>query len=146
MGSPEFRPCDRGSTTGSTPPAPGNVVAGMSVSATAFGDLPSVQAVGTGRAGIVVGFDTEFTTVDGARVIDSYQFAVPEPLDPSVMVEVVILPPLGSGARVSVHTALLYSMNIVPLLYFVGRCRIRAALRRDPSDRVVAGVSTADRR
>ena len=57
----------------------------------AFGDLPSVRAMGTGRAGIVVGFDTEFTTVDGARVIDSYQFAVPDPSDPSLMVEVVIL-------------------------------------------------------
>lgn len=70
----------------------------------AFGDLPSVRAMGTGRAGIVVGFDTEFTTVDGARVIDSYQFAVPDPSDPSLMVEVVILP--LAGDRVSLHGAL----------------------------------------
>lgn len=73
---------------------------------TAFRDLPSVKAMGTGRLGIIVGFDTEFTTIDGERVIDSYQFAVPDPLDPSVVVEVVILPPLGSDARISLHTAL----------------------------------------
>ncbi|MDO5617257.1 hypothetical protein [Kocuria sp.] len=53
-----------------------------------------------------MGFDTEFTTIDVERVIDSYQFAVPDPLDPSVVVEVVILPPLGSDARISLHTAL----------------------------------------
>lgn len=106
MGCPEFRPCDRGSATGWAPPAPGAVAGGMSVPTTAFGELPSVKAMGTGRAGIVVGFDTEFTTVGGARVVDSYQLAVPDPLDPSVMVEVVILPPLGSGARISLHTAL----------------------------------------
>ncbi|GEB21966.1 hypothetical protein [Brevibacterium aurantiacum] len=109
MGSPALRPCDRAAATGSSSPASpasGAVGAGVSVPATAFGDLPSVKAMGTGRAGIVVGFDTEFTTVDGARIIDSYQFAVPDPLDPSVMVEVVILPPLGSGARISLHTAL----------------------------------------
>ncbi|HMS48842.1 hypothetical protein [Candidatus Neomicrothrix sp.] len=79
---------------------------GVSAPSTAFGNLPSVKAMGTGRAGIVVGFDTEFTTVDGARVIDSYQFAVPDPIDPSVMVEVVILPMRGSRQRISLHTAL----------------------------------------
>lgn len=106
MGSPALRPSDRAAATVSAPPAPGTVGPAVSVPTTAFGDLPSVKAMGTGRAGIVVGFDTEFTTVDGARVIDSYQFAVPDPLDPSMMVEVVILPPLGTGARLSLHTAL----------------------------------------
>ena len=106
MGSPALRPSDRASATGSPTPALGAVGASVSVPATAFGDLLSVKAMGTGRAGIVVGVDTEFTTVGGARVIDSYQFVVPDPLDPSVMVEVVILPPLGSSARISLHTAL----------------------------------------
>src|SRR5699024_5512023 len=106
MGSPEFRPCDRGSATGWAPPAPGAVAGVMSVPTTAFGELPSVKAMGTGRAGIVVGFDNEFTTMVVSRVVDSYQLDVPDPLDPSVMVEVVILPPLGSGARISLHTAL----------------------------------------
>lgn len=85
-------------------PAPAPVAGSVSASATAFGDLPSVRAVGTGRAGIVVGFDTEFTTVGGARVIDSYQFAVPDPTDASLMVEVVILP--LDGGRLSLHGAL----------------------------------------
>ena len=71
-----------------------------------FGDLVSMQAMGTGRAGIIVGLDTEFTTTDGVRQIDSYQFAVPDPLDPALMVEVVILPAAGSGDRISLHTAL----------------------------------------
>ncbi len=106
MGSPAFRPCDRAAGTGSPSAVPGGVGAGVSAPATAFGDLPSVKAMGTGRAGIVVGFDTEFTTADGTRVIDSYQFAVPDPLDLSVIVEVVILPPLGTDARISLHTAL----------------------------------------
>lgn len=106
MGSPVLRPCDRVAATDSSSTAPGAVGASVSVPATAFGDLPSVKAMGTGRAGIVVGFDTEFTTTGGTRVIDSYQFVVPDPLDPSVMVEVVILPPLGSSARISLHTAL----------------------------------------
>lgn len=85
-------------------PAPAPVAGSVSASATAFGDLPSVRAMGTGRAGIVVGFDTEFTTVGGARVIDSYQFAVPDPTDASLMVEVVILP--LDGGRLSLHGAL----------------------------------------
>lgn len=101
MGSPELRLYDRGAASGPLSPAPEAVGAGVPVSTTAFGDLPSVKAMGTGRAGIVVGFDTEFTTVDGARIIDSYQLVTPDPVDPSMMVEVVILPPLGSGARLS---------------------------------------------
>lgn len=96
MGSPELRPCDR--------EAAAPVASTVSAPATAFGDLSSVKAMGTGRAGIVVGFDTEFTTTGGVRVIDSYQFATPDPLDPALMVEVVILP--GCGQRVSLHTAL----------------------------------------
>lgn len=74
--------------------------------ATAFADLASVRAMGTGRDGLIVGFDTEFTTVDGVRVIDSWQFATPDPLNPTVMVQVVILPAAGSGDRISLHRAL----------------------------------------
>lgn len=60
--------------------------------------------MGTGRAGLIVGYDTEFVTRGGTREILSYQFATPDPLDPSVMVEMVILPP--PGERVTMHTAL----------------------------------------
>ncbi|MGM0928822.1 MAG: hypothetical protein ACQEXN_03810 [Actinomycetota bacterium] len=93
-------------SSGGVTPLPAPSVAGaMSGAPTAFGDLPSVRAMGTGRTGIVVGFDTEFTTAGtGARVIDSYQFAVPHPRDPALMVEIVILP-LDQG-RISLHTAL----------------------------------------
>lgn len=84
--------------------SPGPVAGSVSMAAAAFGDLQSVRAMGTGRAGIVVGFDTEFTTAGGARVIDSYQFAVPDPTDSAVMVEVVILP--LAGDRISLHGAL----------------------------------------
>lgn len=71
---------------------------------TGFGTLPSVRAMGTDRPAMVVGVDTEFTTTGGIRVIDSYQFAVPDPMDPSVMVQVVILP-LGQR-RISLQAAL----------------------------------------
>lgn len=60
--------------------------------------------MGTGRRAIIVGFDTEFTTTDGVRLVDSYQFTVPDPVDPSFMVEVVILP--LTDDRVSLHEAL----------------------------------------
>lgn len=100
MGSPVFRPCDRAPVG----PSQGAVAGVLSTPSTAFGDLPSVRSMGTGRSGLVVGFDTEFTTTDGRRVIDSYQFAVPDPVDPSVMVEVVILP--LTGERISLHAAL----------------------------------------
>lgn len=100
MGSPGLRPCDRASTTAS----PGGVAGAVSPSATVFGDLSSVRAMGTGRPGIVVGLDTEFTTTDGVRVVDSYQFATPDPQDARLMVEVIILP--LSNERVSLHTAL----------------------------------------
>lgn len=69
-----------------------------------FGELASVKAMGTKREAIVVGFDTEFTTGDAGRVINSYQFAVPDPFDPTVMVEVVILP--DGPAKISLLTAL----------------------------------------
>lgn len=96
MGTPGLRPHDRAAAAA--------VGAAVSAPSTTFGELTSVQAMGTGRAGIVVGGDTEFTTVGGERVIDSYQFATPDPLNPAVMVEVVILP--LTGDRLSLHTAL----------------------------------------
>ncbi|GAA1326407.1 hypothetical protein ACFSWE_03910 [Leucobacter albus] len=110
MGSPELRPCDRAADE----PVAGAVSVAAAGSAQApavapqlaFGGLPSVRAMGTGRAGLVVGFDTEFTTTGGVRVIDSYQFSVPDPLDSSLMVQVAVLPELGSGNRVSLLTAL----------------------------------------
>lgn len=53
----------------------------------------------------MVGLDTEFVTRGGARRIVSYQFCAPFPADPSLLVEVVILP-VGGCARLSLHTAL----------------------------------------
>lgn len=96
MGSPTLRLRDRSSSSVVATP--------VSTSATAFGGLDSVRAMGTGKEGILVGFDTEFTTVGGIRIIDSYQFATRDPLDPSMMIEVVILP--LTGDRISLHTAL----------------------------------------
>lgn len=110
MGSPELRPCDRAAAepvaNTVSVPVTASALAPATASQPAFGDLPSVRAMGTGRAGIVVGFDTEFTTKGGVRVIDSYQFSVLDPLDPSLMVQVAILPELRSGERVSLLTAL----------------------------------------
>lgn len=88
----------------------------VSTPAIAFGDLPSVKAMGTGKKALVVGFDTEFTTTsEGRRVIDSYQFAVPDPEDPSLMVEVVILPEPGSLHRISLHRALWEVVRVAEL-------------------------------
>lgn len=70
----------------------------------AFGELASVRSMGTGRRAIVVGFDSEFTTVDGVRTINSWQFATPDLDDSSTMVQVVILP--LDGRRIGMHTAL----------------------------------------
>ena len=59
----------------------------------AFGDLATIRAAGTGEAVIPVSFDTEFVqTGDDHRVIVSYQFATPDPVDPSRMVLIVFLP------------------------------------------------------
>lgn len=69
-----------------------------------FSELPSVAAMVSGRAVPMVGFDTEFSTVDGERVIASYQFCVVDPQDSSVMVQIVILP--LSGRRIRLSTAL----------------------------------------
>ncbi|WP_064906639.1 hypothetical protein [Gordonia sp. 852002-51296_SCH5728562-b] len=63
-----------------------------------------MQAAGTGDAGIVVGFDTEYVELAGRRVIVSYQLATPDPVDPSRMVLVVLLP--LSESRVRMFTAL----------------------------------------
>lgn len=57
-----------------------------------FGDLPSMQAAGTGEAAIVVGVDTEYVEMNGVRVVVSWQLATPDPDDPTSMVLVVLLP------------------------------------------------------
>lgn len=70
-----------------------------------FGDLATIRAAGTGESVIPVSFDTEFVqTADGRRVIVSYQFATPDPVDPSQMVLVVFLP--LSLVRLRLATAL----------------------------------------
>ena len=74
----------------------------------AFGDLPTVRAMGTGQRAVVIGFDTEFTeTVNSlgrkSRVVNSYQFAV-TPAD-GVRTEVVILP-LVDGDRIFLEDGL----------------------------------------
>lgn len=73
-------------------------------SVVAFGDLESVRSMGTGRSGLIIGFDTEFTTDGGERTIESWQFATPDLLNPSLMVEIVILP--LNDRRVGLQTAL----------------------------------------
>lgn len=71
---------------------------------------PSMVLMGSGRGAFVVGFDTEFTNVgsgSGAyRVIDSYQFATVDPFDPGALIQVVVLPPLGSRYRLPLSEAL----------------------------------------
>lgn len=74
------------------------------VDAVEFSELPSVAAMVSGRRVPMVGFDTEFATVDGERVIASYQFCVVDPNNPDLMVQVVILP--LSGRRIRMSTAL----------------------------------------
>ena len=99
---PALTPPSEGGVSGpdSTPGSSGNP--GSPVRG--FGDLPTMQAAGTGDAGIVVGFDTEYVELCGRRVIVSYQLATPDPVDPSRMVLVVLLP--LSESRVRMFTAL----------------------------------------
>ena len=77
---------------------------GLAGAGATFGELTSVRAMGTGRRAIVVGFDTEFTTLGSVRNVDSWQFATPDLSDESLMVQVVILP--LNGRRIGMHTAL----------------------------------------
>lgn len=87
------------------PVSAGHANSGVFASAGAnFGDLVSVRSMGTERRAIIVGFDTEFTTLGGVRNVDSWQFATPDLSDPTLMVQIVILP--LNGRRVGMHTAL----------------------------------------
>ena len=70
-----------------------------------FSDLSSVRAMRTGKDAWVIGFDTEFFYDAGRRVILSYQFALIDPFDPSMLVEVVLIPAVR-GARISLPEAL----------------------------------------
>ncbi|GFK17945.1 hypothetical protein KbCgl_05170 [Corynebacterium glutamicum] len=106
MGNPILRPCDCSVTELETDDD--DAVASLAVAdSSRFGDLASMKAMGTGRKGLIVGFDTEFFSIGGEkgrREILSYQFAVVDVHDPEVMVEVVILP--LEGERISMHVAL----------------------------------------
>ncbi len=75
-----------------TPPSEAVISGSSKVCKLAFGDLPSMKAAGTGEAGIVVGVDTEYVELEGVRVVVSWQLATPDPVDPSRMVLVVLLP------------------------------------------------------
>ncbi len=103
MGIPILRPCD--CTVAELETDDDNAVASLAVAdSSRFGDLASMKAMGTGRKGLIVGFDTEFFSIGGEkgrREILSYQFAVVDVHDPEVMVEVVILP--LEGERISMH-------------------------------------------
>ena len=72
-----------------------------------FAHLPSMVAMGTGKASVVVGFDTEFFYVDRPdtgepmRVVLSYQMVVVDPTDPSRVVEMVALPHTGVPLRLT---------------------------------------------
>lgn len=92
---------DRVTALGPSSPAS----SGSSPIAPAFGDLASVKSMGTGRAGIIVGFDSEFTPTGDERFLDSWQFAVPDQVDPSMRVEIWIIP-VEPGDRISLQTAL----------------------------------------
>lgn len=86
----------------------------------AFGDYDSILAMAEDTGTIVIGFDTEFTHQSGlggvpgvqSRQIDSYQFAVVHPADPSRIRLVSILPVLDRsdvalpGMRISLERAL----------------------------------------
>lgn len=81
--------------------------------AAGFGQYPSVAAMSTDQESVVVGFDTEFVTVDlmdadrawvgedehVVRKIVSYQFAVIDPLDESLFRLCVVIPRSYSGPR-----------------------------------------------
>lgn len=88
-----------------------------------------IHAMGTGRAGLVVGFDTEFTTTGPeARVVNSHQFAVQDVLNPALMVRIVFL--RLDESRISLHTALweaviaagLWHSSFVPTASTSGEC------------------------
>src|SRR5699024_2026375 len=64
-----------------------------STSSPAFGDLPTVRAMGSGERAPIVGFDTEFTyAADGSRIIDSYQFSCVDPETSELRIDVTLLP------------------------------------------------------
>ncbi|WP_420098947.1 hypothetical protein [Corynebacterium sp.] len=90
---------DPAETGASAPVVGGSGASG--VGAVVFSELPSVAAMVSGRRVPMVGFDTEFVTLDGERVIVSYQFSVVDPEDPGLMVQTVILPPSGRLIRLS---------------------------------------------
>lgn len=96
MGPRVYDPDPLSPAVGSAAPLAGREVA--------FGELASVRSMGTGRRAIVVGFDSEFTTVGGVRTINSWQFATPDLDASSTMIQVVILP--LDGRRIGMHTAL----------------------------------------
>ena len=64
-----------------------------------FGDLATVRAMGTEQRAPVIGFDTEFTYVDGRRDIDSYQFSVFDPEDERYRFDIVLLPLVDGMVR-----------------------------------------------
>ena len=104
-------------------------------SAVDFGSLPTVKSMGTNKTTHVIGFDTEFTYDDNdhphKRVIDSYQFACTDPLDESVMVEIVILP--LEDERIYFEDAL-YIVNLAAGLHVLARGGVinpRGVLVRD---------------
>ncbi|MBK0332047.1 hypothetical protein I8D64_11620 [Brachybacterium sp. MASK1Z-5] len=70
-----------------------------------FGELESVRAMRPGKSSILIGFDTEFKTDCDTRTIMSWQFVTPDVSDPTLMVEVVIVPQCD-GDRISMVTAL----------------------------------------
>lgn len=70
-----------------------------------FGSLDSVRAMRPGTASLLVGLDTESVTRNGVRTILSYQLVTIDVVDPSQMVEVVIIPH-RDGDRISMVTAL----------------------------------------
>lgn len=87
-----------------TPPGVGdeNTVTRLKTHEDIFHTLPSVISMATGKNRVMVGFDTEFHyTDDGERVVDSWQFVLLHPEDPSRVYEVVFLPMTGVPLRLT---------------------------------------------
>ena len=95
-----------------------------------FGDLATVRAMGTGDTAPVIGLDTEFTYLaDNSRVIDSYQFSVIDPEDPSVRIDVSLLP--LTAARLAFEDALAVVIRESGLWRAAGLPDPRGIPRRD---------------
>lgn len=78
----------------------------------AFSDLSTTKAMSTNERRIVIGVDTEFTYHGKTRVIDAYQFAWRDVLDPDTMYELVVMPLQEMEQRILVESSLYVASRI----------------------------------